>query len=104
MRLFLHRLALAHRVLDVDSLAAVLPLRVVKGWMAYWLVEPFGDEWARTGKLAAIIAAANGAKVEADFEEKFLPSYRAPQQTQEQMIEELRKIPGFARQLEAKGL
>lgn len=72
--------------------------------MAYWIVEPFGDEWARTGKLAAVVAASQGAKVEPDFEEKFLPSYRAPQQTEAQMIEELRKIPGFAAQLAEKGL
>lgn len=102
--MFLYRLAALHGVLDVDALAAALPLRVLKGWMAYWAVEPFGDEWARTGKLAAVVAAAQGAKLESDFEEKFLPSYRVPVQTEEQMIEELRKIPGFAEQLAEKGL
>jgi hypothetical protein len=72
--------------------------------MAFWRVEPFGDEWARSGKLAAVTAAAQGAKVEPDFETKFLPSYRAPVQTTEQMIAELKKIPAFAAQMAKKGL
>lgn len=104
MRLFLYRLAAMQGVIDVDALAAAIPLRVLKGWMAYWAVEPFGDEWARTGKLAAVVAKAMGSEVDPAFEEKFLPSYRVPVQTEEQMIEELRKIPGFAAQLAEKGL
>lgn len=72
--------------------------------MAYWTLEPFGDDWARSGKLAAILASSNGAKVDTDFETKFLPSYRSPVQTKEQMIEELRKVPAFAAQMAQKGL
>jgi hypothetical protein len=72
--------------------------------MAFWRVEPFGDEWARSGKLAAVTAAAQGVKVEPDFEEKFLPSYRAPIQTTEQMIAVLRQIPIFAKQMDEKGI
>ena len=104
MRLFLYRLAALHRVLDVEEWAKQIPLRVLRGWMAYWTIEPFGDEWARTGKLASVIAASNGAKVDPDFGEKFLPSYRAPEQTREDMIEELRKIPAFAVQFEQQGI
>ena len=89
---------------DVELLSKQITLRQLKWWMAFWRCEPFGDDWARTGKLAAVTAASHGAKVEPDFEEKFLPSYRAPQQTAEEMIEELRKIPGFAAQLAEKGL
>ncbi len=104
MRLFLYRLAALHRVVDVDEWAKQIPLQVLRGWMAYWTLEPFGDEWARSGKLAAILASSNGAKVDTDFETKFLPSYRAPVQTKEQMIEELRKVPAFAAQMAQKGL
>lgn len=91
-------------MLDVEALSKRITLRQLKWWMAFWRVEPFGDEWARTGKLAAVAAAAQGAKVEPDFEEKFLPSYRAPVQTTEQMIAELRKIPAFAEQMARKGI
>jgi hypothetical protein len=104
VRLFLYRLADRKGIVDVEEWAKTLPLRVLKGWMAYWTVEPFGDEWARTGKLAAIVAASQGAKVDPDFEEKFLPSYRAHQQTEEEMIAELRKIPAFAAQMAKKGI
>lgn len=102
--MFLHRLALAFDVMDVDALSATVPVRVVRQWMAFWRVEPFGDEWRRTGKLAAVVAAAMGGEIPADFEDTFLPSYRAPVQTKEQMLEQLRKIPAFAAQMEAKGL
>ncbi len=72
--------------------------------MAYWTQEPFGDDWARSGKLAAVLASSNGAKVDTDFEAKFLPSYRAPVQTTDEMIAELKKVPAFAAQMAQKGL
>jgi len=104
VRLFLYRLAALHRVVDVEEWSKQIPLRVLKGWMAYWVVEPFGDEWARSGKLAAVLASSNGAKVDTDFETKFLPSYRAPVQTTDEMIAELKKVPAFAAQMAQKGL
>jgi hypothetical protein len=88
----------------VEALSKRISLRQLKWWAAYWMVEPFGDDWARSGKLAAVMAAAQGARVEPDFEEKFLPSYRAPVQTEEQLKEQLRRIPFFAAQMEAKGI
>jgi hypothetical protein len=88
----------------VEALSKRISLRQLKWWAAYWMVEPFGDDWARSGKLASVMAAAQGAKVEPDFEEKFLPSYRAPVQTEEQLKEQLRRIPFFAAQMEAKGI
>lgn len=88
----------------METLSEQISLRQLKWWAAYWMVEPFGDDWSRSGKLAAVMAAAQGAKVEPDFEEKFLPSYRAPVQTEEQLKEQLRRIPFFAAQMEAKGI
>jgi hypothetical protein len=72
--------------------------------MAFWRCEPFGDEWARAGKLAAVTAAATGATIDSDFEERFLPSYRAPVQTEAEMIAVLKTIPVFATQLAEQGL
>lgn len=99
MRLFLFRLALAIGEWDVDAMGA-MPMPLLAEWMAYWQVEPFGDEWRRTGRLATIVAAAAGAKVEGDLEEKFLPGggiYRGMNQTEAQMLDEIRKIPGYER-------
>ena len=89
---------------DVEELSKRITLRQLKWWMGFWRVEPFGDEWSRTGKLAAVTAAAAGSKVEPDFEERFLPSYRAPVQTEEELKAQLRRIPFFARQMEEKGI
>ncbi len=89
---------------DVEELSKRITLRQLKWWMAFWRVEPFGDEWSRSGKLAAVTAAAAGAKVEPDFEERFLPSYRAPVQTEEELKDQLRRIPFFAKQMEEKGI
>jgi hypothetical protein len=88
----------------VETLSKRISLRQLRWWAAYWMVEPFGDDWSRSGKLAAVMAAAQGAKVEPDFEEKFLPSYRAPVQTEEELKAQLRRIPFFAAQMEAKGI
>lgn len=33
--------------------------RQFEEWMAYFGIEPFGDEWLRTGTLASMIANAN---------------------------------------------
>ena len=90
--------------MDVDALAATLPLRAAKQWMAYWQVEPFGDDWRRSGKLATVISGAIGGDLPADFEDRFLPSYRARMQTKEEMLDQLRKIPVFAEQMKEKGL
>jgi len=88
----------------VETLSKQISLRQLRWWAAYWMVEPFGDDWSRSGKLAAVMAAAQGAKVEPDFEEKFLPSYRAPVQTEEELKAQLRRIPFFAAQMEAQGI
>jgi hypothetical protein len=51
--------------------------------------------------LAVSLAAVNGAQVKEDAEEMFLPTYdpSRPTQTEEEMLAELMKIPGFAEQL-----
>jgi hypothetical protein len=43
------------------------------------------------------LAAAAGAQIKEDFEEMFLPTYdpSRPTQTEEEMLAELMKIPGF---------
>lgn len=50
-------------------------LRQVEKWLAYWKVEPFGDDWNRTARQTLFLIQALGAKVEESFIEKFLPNY-----------------------------
>lgn len=66
----------------------------MKRWLAFYRLEPFGDEWRRTARLAITVAASNGAKVKEDAEELFLPTYDPgrPMQTEAEMIAELSKI------------
>ena len=79
---------------DVQGLAKTLNIRDFRRWFAYYRLEPFGNDWRRTAKLATITAAALGAKVQEDFEEMFLPTFdpSRPRQTPEQMMAELAKI------------
>jgi len=52
-------------------------LRQIERWLAYWKVEPFGDDWERTARQTLFIIQALGAKVDDSktFIEKFLPNY-----------------------------
>jgi hypothetical protein len=62
-------------------------------WEAFWLVEPWGDEWRQVARLATALCTAWGSKnLE---EEMIMPSSRKPPQSPEQMMAELKKIPGF---------
>ena len=83
---------------NVDELASQIPFPVFMEWVAFAQIEPFGDDWRRTGRLATVTAAAAGANSSGDLEEKFLPNggvYRGKNQTEQQMLDEIRKIPGF---------
>jgi hypothetical protein len=88
---------------DVETLKKEITLEQVRKWMAFYRVDPWGSDWRRAARMAVVSANAFGAKVDVDAEEKFLPTYRQPEQTEEQMIAELKKIPGFRQQLEANG-
>jgi hypothetical protein len=101
----LFRLAAKLGVWDVDGMAAQMPVGLFQEWMAFYMLEPFGDEWRRTGRLTALMAAAAGAKVDGELEEKFLPTggiYRGMNQDEQQMLDELRKIPIFREQLDKR--
>jgi hypothetical protein len=99
--LFLYRLAMQMRIWDVEAWKKEITLDQVKRWLAFYRIQPWGDDWRRTARLAVSLAAANGAKVKEDAEEMFLPTFdpSRPTQTEEEMLRELSKIPGFAEQL-----
>lgn len=106
--MFLYRLALAVGEWDVEqgvnSLAARITLDQVRRWMAFYRVEPFGDDWRRTGRSVGLIGATWTGKFDEHLEERFLPTYRANRpQTEQEMKAELMKVPAFRRQLEQQG-
>jgi hypothetical protein len=92
--MFLYRLALELGIWDVEGWKKEITLEQVKRWLAFYRLEPFGDEWRRTARLAMTVAASNGAKVKEDAEELFLPTYDPgrPTQTEAEMMAELAKI------------
>ena len=100
MGLFLHRLGLARGIWDIDRWRNEITIRQLVRWMAYWRVEPFGDDWRRTGRGAL---ASAGGRVDPNAEDKFLPSYRERPPTEDEFIAQLKQIPSFRKQLEEQG-
>jgi len=101
---FTYRLALALQIDQVEAWKRRLTVRQLKRWMAYWRVEPFGDEWRMAARQALTVGAAFGAKPDASAEDRFLPSYREKPrpQTLEDIRRELSGIPIFAKQMESQ--
>lgn len=95
LELFLYRLAAHHRIIDAERLKDQITIDQVKRWLAFYRIEPFGNAWLRTARAANVVAAAFGAKVGTDFEDKFLPTYDPMRvMTDEEIMAELMKIPG----------
>lgn len=97
--MFLLRLALALKIEDPCAFAERISIRAWKLWYAFYRLEPFGDDWRRTARAVEMLASANGAKVNEEFEELFLPTYdpRRPTQTDEQMAAELAKLKNLTK-------
>lgn len=71
-----------------------MPIHRFRRWLAFYRLEPFGDDWRRSARSTVILAGALGAKVKEDAEEMFLPTYdpSRPTQTPEEMARELAKL------------
>lgn len=71
-----------------------MPIHRLRRWLAFYRLEPFGDDWRRTARSTVLLAGAYGAKVKEDAEEMFLPTYdpSRPTQTPEEMARELAKL------------
>lgn len=87
------------QIWDVEDWKRRITVRQLVKWQAFWTIEPFGDEWRRSGRAALTAAAGFGAKPQPEAEEKFLPSYREKPQSLEELRAELSKIPQFAKQM-----
>jgi len=72
---FLFKLALAMGRPDVDKLAEELTPNQIVEWMAYWQIEPWGDDWRRTARGSVLVAMAMGAKLKPDHETMMMPGF-----------------------------
>ena len=67
-------------------------------WVAYYRVEPFGEDWLRTARSTVMILKGLGAKVDEQFVEKFLPGYDPNRpMTPDEIEAELNKLSGIMR-------
>lgn len=90
---FLHRLALKLGIWDVDALAEAMPVDVLYRWMAYYQLEPWGDEWLRSS--VGFAQFKNAHKRKSDKMAKpqdFMPVAKR-RQTPQQMMAVLNSIP-----------
>jgi hypothetical protein len=86
---FYHRLALKLGR-SVKELLATVDAAELVDWAAFYIHEPFGQEWSQTAKIAAVVAWSAGAK---NVDERtFLPVYYEREMTEEQMAAELMKL------------
>ena len=96
--LFTYRLACHLGIEDPDNMARRMSVRQMRRWVAFYRVEPFGNDWRRTARHLVLLASAMGAKVREDAEEMFIPGYDSNRpQTEEEMMRELAKIPAAFR-------
>ena len=89
---FYHRLALAMGR-SVKELLATVDSAELVDWAAYYIHEPWGQEWMQAARIATTIAWSAGAK---DVDERsFLPVYYVRPMTEDQIKRELQKLGGL---------
>lgn len=90
---FIYRLATHHRIPNVEEWKKTITLRQIEKWLAYWKVEPFGDDWNRTARATLFILKGLGCGVDASFIEAFLPNYDPNREmTEDEINAELTKF------------
>lgn len=90
---FLHRLALKLGIWDVDALADAMPVDQLYRWMAYYQLEPWGDEWLRSAVSFAQFKNANRKKSDKQATAQDYMPVAKRQQTPQQMMAILQSIP-----------
>ena len=94
-RKFYHRLALAMGR-SVKELLATVDSEELMWWAAYYIHEPWGQEWMQAARVAATVGWSAGAK---DVDEKnFLPVYFDRPMSEDQIKAELMKLGGLFQQ------
>lgn len=88
---FLYRLAAHLGIGHVEKWKHDLTLDQLHRWIAYYRVEPFGEEWLRSARATMFTIAALGAKPGSDFVDLFLPNYDPDREmTEDEIAEKLR--------------
>ena len=78
---------------NVERLATEMPVDQLYGWMGYYQLEPWGDEWLRDAvALAQRYNSNRGKRQPAKKVEEFMPVPKRAQ-TPEQILATLNAIP-----------
>ena len=96
MLAFLYRLALKLGHWNVEGpggLAEVMPVDQLYGWMGYYLLEPWGDEWLRDAVQIAQRYNANRKKNSTHKKPEDMMPVPKRAQTPEQILNILNAIP-----------
>ena len=93
MLLFLYRLALKLGTWDVETLSEEMSVDQLYGWMGYYMLEPWGDEWLRSAmQIAQFRNAHRGKNTPPKKAEDFMPVPKRAQ-TPQQIMATLSAIP-----------
>jgi hypothetical protein len=100
--LFTYRLALQLGIWDVEDLKRRISRRQLRKWLAFYLIEPWGQSWLLAGRMTSLIRNAFTGKYDRHDEERFLITYREGDEhrskvplTDEQLAAKLAAIPGL---------
>lgn len=72
-------------------------MRQVMKWVAYWNVEPFGDDWERTARQTLFVLAGLGCTVTDELVETFKPNYDPDRELTQDEINA--KLAAFAKEV-----
>lgn len=100
--MFTYRLALELGIWNVEEFKRKISRRQLRRWLAFYLVEPWGQPWLLAGRQTALIRHAFTGKFDRHDEERFLITYREGDEhrskvplTDEELAGKLAAIPGL---------
>ena len=82
-------------MVDVDLLLASMTSKQLSEWVAFYSLEPFGQEWLQTGTISAIIAETHrNKKLKSDpyQAEDFIPREKDPDPSPDELKDKARMI------------
>jgi hypothetical protein len=89
-------------VWDVERLKRRITKRQLKRWMAFYLIEPWGQPWLAAGRMTSWIRSAFTGKYDRHEEERFLVTYQLGDEfrskvprTDDELADELASLPGL---------
>jgi hypothetical protein len=87
---------------DVEDFKRRITRRQLRRWMAFYLIEPWGQPWLVAGRMTSLIRAGLVGKFDKHDEERFLITYRQGDEyrpkvalTEDEISGRLAALPGL---------